>query len=63
MNLYSKTFYILNFSSKKKLYGKIYQKLGIYRGVQGFGLGEKLLVKKKKKNRGHKKPPPPPNHN
>ena len=29
MNLYSKTFYILNFSKKKKLYGKIYTKLGI----------------------------------
>ena len=33
MNLYSKTFYILNFLKKKKLYGKIYPKLGIYRWV------------------------------
>ena len=38
MNLYSKTFYILNFQ-KKKNHGKVNPKLGVYRWVSGFGQG------------------------
>ena len=44
-NLYSKTFFILNFQ-KKKNHGIVNPKLGIYRWVSGFGQGERFLVKK-----------------
>ena len=62
MNLYSKTFYILNFYDFF-LHCKICPLLGIYRRVKGFGLGERFLVKKinEKKTGAHK--PPPPHHN
>ena len=33
------------FSEKKISHGKVYPKLGIYRGVLGYGLGERFLVK------------------
>ena len=46
MNLYRKTFYIQNFQKKKISHGRVYPKLGIYRGVLGYGLGERFLVKK-----------------
>ena len=58
MNLYSKTFYILNFYDFF-LHCKICPLLGIYRRVKGFGLGERFLVKKinEKKTGAHKPPP------
>ena len=43
MNLYSKTFYILNFR-RKKIPGKVNPKLGVYRGGSGFGQGERFLA-------------------
>ena len=52
MNLYSKTFYILNFQKKKKIHGKVNPKLGIYRWVSGFGQGERYLVKRNKNTLG-----------
>ena len=59
MNLYSKTFYILNLLKKKQIHGKVTPKLGIYRWVSGFGQGERFLVKKIKTLWGgaHKAPP------
>ena len=60
MNLYSKTFYILNFP-KEKLHGKIYPKLGIYRwGLRVWSGGEIFSKKINKNSSAHKAHPPPP---
>ena len=56
MNLYSKTFYILNFQ-KKKNHGKVYPKLGIQVGLRVWS-GREIFSKKIKTLWGAHKAPP-----